>query len=98
MNEIASDSTQIPKLEQEALPPAVAKLLTGPTAARLMITKGIAALRPAELVLAIYQLSFDKEVEVRVAAEAATAALPDKILAPTLAEALPAMVLHFYAE
>ena len=43
------------------LPPAVQKLLAGPAPMKTMAAKGIAPLRPAELLTAVYQLSFDAE-------------------------------------
>ena len=78
-----------------SLPAAVQKLLAGPAAMKAMAAKGIAPLRPGELLTAVYQLSFDAEPSVRAAAEAAS--LPDKILAPALAEPLPPEVLQFFA-
>jgi hypothetical protein len=97
MNETASELVLAP-LPPEAIPPAVQKLLAGAAAAKLMAAKGIAPLRPGDLVIAIYQLSFDADEAVKAAAEAAPAALPDKVLAAPLGEALPPGVLHFYAE
>jgi hypothetical protein len=79
------------------LPAAVQKLLTGPAPMKAMAAKGIAPLRPGELLTAVYQLSFDAEPSVRAAADAGGAGLPDKILAPALAEPLPAEVLQFFA-
>jgi len=79
------------------LPAAVQKLLTGPAPMKAMAAKGIAPLRPGELLTAVYQLSFDSEPAVRAAAEAGGAGLPDKILAPALAEPLPPEVLQFFA-
>ena len=80
-----------------SLPPAVQKLLTAPPAMKTMAARGIAPLRPAELLTAIYQLSFDGEEGVRTATQAAPGSLPDKVLAPALADLLPAQVLHFFA-
>ena len=85
-------------IAQELLPPAVAGVVGGPSSVKLMAVRGMAPLRPAELLLVIYQLSFDADAEVRKAAEAAPAALPDKLLLGPLGEALPAQALHFYAE
>jgi hypothetical protein len=64
---------------------------------KAMAAKGIAPLRPGELLTAVYQLSFDSEPAVRAAAEAGGAGLPDKVLAPALAEPLPPEVLQFFA-
>jgi hypothetical protein len=91
-------SATVPDLKPLAvasLPAAVQKLLAGPAPMKAMAAKGIAPLRPGELLTAVYQLSFDSEPSVRAAAEGA--ALPDKILAPALAEPLPPEVLQFFA-
>jgi hypothetical protein len=85
-------------LAVEGLPAAVQKVLGGASAAKLMAAKGIAPLRPTELLVAIYQLSFDADPAVKAAAEASAGALPDKVLVPPLGEALPAAVIHFFAE
>jgi hypothetical protein len=84
-------------LPPEALPAAVQKLLAGPAPPKLMAAKGIAPFKPAELLLAVYQLTFEADPAVKAAAEAAPAALPDKIVTATLGEALPPAVLHFFA-
>jgi hypothetical protein len=84
-------------LPAAALSPAVAKLVGGATPAKLMAVRGMAPVRPAELLVAIYQLSFDAEPAVRTAAEAAPASFPDNVINPPLGEALPAPLLHFFA-
>lgn len=87
------------KLEPLAqLPPAVLGLAKGAAPAKLMAVRGLAPLRPVELLIAVYQLSFDADAAVRAAAEAAPGGLPDKILLGPLGEALPPPVLHFFAE
>jgi hypothetical protein len=85
-------------LPVESLSPAVAGLVHGATPAKLMAVRGMAPLRPAELVTAIYQLSFDKDPVVAAAAETAPAGMPDRLLLGSLGEQLPARVLHFFAE
>jgi hypothetical protein len=90
-------SLQLQPLPAESLSPAVAGLVGGATPAKLMAVRGMAAVRPAELLVAIYQLSFDAEPAVRAAAEAAPAGLPDNVIGPPLGEALPASLLHFFA-
>ncbi len=80
------------------LPPAVAALVAAATPVKLMAARAMAPLRPTEMVIALYQLSFDGDGAVKKAAEAAPAALPDKILLGPLAEPLPASVLYFFAE
>jgi hypothetical protein len=85
-------------LPLENLSLAVQKLVGTPGPGKLMAAKGIAPLRPAELLIAMYQLSFDADVTVKAAAESAAGALPDKVLVAPLGEPLPGMVLHFFAE
>jgi len=102
MAETAPESTELvftlAPLPVEGLAPAVQKVVGAATAAKLMAAKGIAPLRPTELLVAIYQLSFDGDPAVKAAAEASAGALPDKVLVPPLGEALPAAVIHFFAE
>jgi hypothetical protein len=87
------DASPLPAAE---LSPAVQKLLAGPTPSKAMAAKGLAPLRPTELVTAIYQLTFDPDAAVKAAASAAPGALPEKLLKAALAEPLPAPVLHFF--
>jgi hypothetical protein len=84
-------------LPAPSLPPAVLKLLSAPTALKTMAAKGIAPLRPADLLTAVYQLAFDAEEGVRAASQSAPGSIPDRVLAPAVAEALPAPVLQFFA-
>jgi hypothetical protein len=88
---------QLQPLAAAELSPAVARLVGGATPAKLMAVRGMAPVRPAELLVAIYQLSFDAEPAVRTAAEAAPASFPDNVINPPLGEALPAPLLHFFA-
>jgi hypothetical protein len=94
----AAPALTLAPLPLEGLSPAVQKVVGSPSAAKLMAAKGIAPLRPVELLVAMYQLSFDGDAAVKTAAEAGAGALPDKVLVQPLGEALPAMVLHFFAE
>src|SRR4051794_17098679 len=96
--ETAPPAFTLSPLPLDGLSVAVQKLVGSPSAAKLMAAKGIAPLRPMELLVAIYQLSFDAEAAVKEAAEAGANALPDKVLVPPLADALNPMVLHFFAE
>ncbi len=84
-------------LPADLLPPPVRKLLAAPTPVKLMATKGMAALKPAELLLTVYQLSFDPDEAVKAAAFAAPVGLPDQVVALPLGEPLPREVLHFFA-
>jgi hypothetical protein len=90
-------SLQLQPLSAASLSPAVARLVGGATPAKLMAVRGMAPVRPAELLVAIYQLSFDAEPVVRAAAEAAPASFPDNVINPPLGEALPGPLLHFFA-
>jgi hypothetical protein len=81
-----------------ALPKAVAAAVSGPGPAKLMVVRGMAPLRPVEMLIALYQLSFDTDAAVKSAAEAAPGTLPDKVMLAPLGEPLPAPVLHFFAE
>lgn len=94
---VTAASLTLAALPVATLPPAVQKILAGPPPQKTMAAKGIAPLRPSELLLAVYQLFFDPEATVRAAAESGAATLPDKIIAPALAEPLPREVLHFFA-
>jgi hypothetical protein len=93
-----TQSLRLEPLMGRDLPPAVAALVAGATSGKLMAVRGMAGLRPVELLAAVYQLSFDGDAAVRSAAEAAPANLPDQILLTPLGEPLPAPVLHFFAE
>jgi hypothetical protein len=84
-------------LPSEVVASAVQKLMSSPTGVKLMAARGIASLRPADLVVAVYQLSFDGDAGVKAAAEAAPGALPDKVIAGPLGESLPPPVIHFFA-
>ncbi len=90
-------SLQLQPLPAASLSPAVAKLVGGATPAKLMAVRGMAPLRPAELLVAVYQLSFDPDAAIRTAAESAPAGFPDNVINPPLGEALPAHLLHFFA-
>lgn len=92
------ESLKLEPLAAESLPRAVAGVVGGSPPAKLMAVRGMAPLRPAELLITAYQLSFDADPAVKAAAEAAPGILPDKILLAPLAEALPPQVLHFFAE
>ena len=80
------------------LPAAVATLAAGAPPAKLMAVRGMSPMRPAEFLIAVYQLSFDADAGVKSGAEAAPANLPDRIVLGPLGDALPPQVLHFFAE
>lgn len=81
------------------LPPAVERAAgaAAPAAVRLMAARGMAPLPPADLVVALYQLSFADDEPVREAAFKTAAELPDPVLKAALAAPLDARVLDFYA-
>ena len=93
----AAGSLPLEPLPAASLSTAVANLVRGATSAKLMAARGMAPLRPAELVVAVYQLSFDADAAVRAAAEAAPAGFPDNVINPPLAEVALAPLLHFFA-
>jgi hypothetical protein len=97
MSDQGGSTLQLQPLPAANLTPAVAKLVAGPIPVKLMAARGMAPLRPSELLVAIYQFSFDPEPSVRAAAEAAPAGFPDNVIIPPLGEALPACLLHFFA-
>jgi hypothetical protein len=88
---------ELAPLPAAELPTAVARVCAGPTPMKLLAAKGAAPLRPAELLIALYQLSFDADAAVKAAAEASLANLPDAVVAAPLGEALPAAVLQRFA-
>jgi len=92
------ESLKLDPLAGLALPKAVAALAAGASPAKLMAVRGMAPMRPAEFVIAVYQLSFDADPAVKSAAEAAPANLPDKLVLGPLGDPLPVQVLHFFAE
>ncbi len=104
MTEIEAESAAVPAVEAlilqpligADLPSAVANVVLAATPARLMAAKGMTTLGPRELLIALYQLSFDADAAVKAAAEAAPAALPDAILLPALEGAVQS-VSHFVA-
>lgn len=85
-------------IPEASLPAAVANLVAGPAPGKLMATRGMTTLRPADLVVAIYQLAFDADASIRSAALVAPAAFPDNVILPPLRETPVPAVLHFFAE
>lgn len=83
-------------LPAEQLPAAVAKLVAAAGVAKTMAARGIAPLKPHELAVAVYQLSFDADPAVAGAAQAAPGALPDSVLVTFLKEPLSDRVLHYF--
>jgi hypothetical protein len=87
-------------LDPSTLSDAAKKALAGPGPLKLMAARGLAPLpRPADLATVLYQLGLDADAVVKAAAEKSAAELPDKLLAPALADpALDARVLDFFAD
>ena len=98
VTEPTMETLKLQPLAGKDLPAAVASLAASAAPAKHMAARGMAPLRPAETLIAVYQLSFDSDAAVRSAAEAAPAHLPDKIMLGPLGEPLSPSVLHFFAE
>lgn len=82
----------------DVLPDAARKAAAGPAPVKLMAARGLAPLKPVELVSALYMLALDADAAVKAAAEKTASELPDKILAGALADpSLDARVLDFFA-
>ncbi len=86
-------------LSPEVLPPQFRKHVDpeGRKPMRMMAAKALIPMPPAEQVKALFILTFDPEEDVREAANAAAANLPDSIMAPVLRGELPCEVLDFMA-
>jgi hypothetical protein len=83
----------------ETLPAAVERAAGAATPApvKLMTARGMAPLPPAELAVALYQLTFESDEALREAAYKSAAELPDPVLKGALSAALDVRVLDFYA-
>lgn len=70
----------------------------GPGPGRMMASKGMLPLPPADQVAVLYQLSLDTDLTISGAAKATANGLPEKLLVGTLADTkLDQRVLHFFA-
>jgi hypothetical protein len=77
---------------------AAAQRALGPGPGRMMASKGMLPLPPADQVAVLYQLSLDADISISGAARATANGLPEKLLVGTLADTkLDARVLHFFA-
>jgi hypothetical protein len=83
----------------QTLSPAVERAAgaAAPAPVKLMTARGMAPLPPADLVVALYQLSFETDTTLRDAALKSAAELPDAVMKGALATALDVRVLDFYA-
>src|SRR3954465_2654424 len=71
----------------------------GPGPGRMMASKGMLPLPPADQVAVLYQLALDADAMIVASARATAAGLPEKLLAGTLADpTLDPRILHFFAE
>lgn len=78
---------------------AAAQRALGPGPGRMMASKGMLPLPPADQAAVLYQLSLDEDASIAGAARATAAGLPEKLLAGTLADvALDPRVLHFFGQ
>ena len=86
-------------LELSAVPEAARKVLVGSAPLKLMAARGLAPLKPVELVAVLYQLATDpSDPTLQAAAHKSVAELPDRILTPALADpGLEPRVLDFFA-
>jgi hypothetical protein len=85
-------------LDVAKLSPAAQKAL-GPGPGRMMASRGLVPLPPAEQVAVLYQLAVDKDQGLAVAARTTALGLPDTMLAGALADPkLDPRVLDLFAE
>lgn len=78
---------------------AAAQRALGPGPGRMMASKGMLPLPPADQAAVLYQLALDADVSIAGAARATAAGLPDKLLGGMLADAaLDPRVLHFFGQ
>ena len=90
-------SLELTPLAEESLAPQVLRAVKGPPPARMMAAKGLLPLGPRELVVLLYQLSFDSDAKVADGALETAEKLPEKVLVGALGEALDPRVLDFFA-
>ncbi len=71
----------------------------GPGPGRMMASKGMMPLPPADQVAVLYQLHLDADAMIAGSSRATASGLPEKLLAGTLADAsLDPRILHFFGE
>ena len=71
----------------------------GPGPGRMMASKGMMPLPPADQVAVLYQLSLDPDAMIAGAARATASGIPEKLLSGTLADVrLDPRILHFFGE
>jgi hypothetical protein len=88
---------ELTPLDMQALSAAAQRAL-GPGPGRMMASRGMMPLPPADQVAVLYQLSLDADISISGAARATANGLPEKLLVGTLADTkLDPRVLHFFA-
>ncbi len=71
----------------------------GPGPGRVMASKGMLPLPPADQVAVLYQLHLDADASIAGASRATASGLPEKLVAGTLADpTLDPRILHFFGE
>ena len=84
------DPSQLSSAAQRAL---------GPGPGRMMASKGMMPLPPADQIAVLYQLSLDADAMIATSSRATASGLPDKLLVGTLADpAIDPRILHFFAQ
>ncbi len=69
-----------------------------PAALKMMAARGLAPLKPAEQVTALYQIWLEPDPALKTAASKSATELADRVLTTALSEALDPRVLHFLTE
>lgn len=78
---------------------AAAQRALGPGPGRMMASKGMMPLPPADQVAVLYQLHLDPDAMIAGSSRATAAGLPEKLLSGTLADPnLDPRILHFFGE
>ena len=91
-------SLDLTPLDAATLSPAAQRAL-GAGPGRMMASKGMLPLPPADQVAVLYQLALDADTILASTARATANGLPEKLLVGTLADpALDPRVLHFFGE
>jgi hypothetical protein len=96
---VSAAPTTIELTPLETLGPAVERAIgaKAPPPIKMMAARGLAPLQPADMAMALYQLSFADDEALKKAASKTASELPEKILGAALAEALDPRVLDFFA-
>lgn len=101
MSETSPPQAAACPVSPELLPPHLRKHVdsSAPLPLRMMAAKSLVPLSPADMVSALFMLTFDPEAAVREAAAKTAASLPDRVLAPALRdEGVKPPVLGYFLE